>query len=210
MQKRQPIPYVDLEPYAHLSDRDTALALGSRPRYADFHAFWIERDRSGEDDYERPAGRQRCEAGRVQRLGLRCLRMALPGERWCEPHHPEPPPPPAPEAVQEIARLTRLKDSDAPAVVLSLVAEVAAVLVRAHALLDRLEQAPAAPESAATPALVWTVAQAADELGVSKAHLYRMIRENKVPFIRISDSVLRFDPAELKDWMRTRAIPPVR
>lgn len=64
---------------------------------------------------------------------------------------------------------------------------------------------PATPEP-----MLWNVARTAAELGVSRAHIYRLCRENKIPFTRVSESVIRFDPVELRSWITTRTIPAVR
>lgn len=64
---------------------------------------------------------------------------------------------------------------------------------------------PAPPEP-----MLWTVERTATELGVSRSHIYRLIRENKIPFVRLSESVLRFDPPTLRQWIVDRQIRAVR
>lgn len=56
------------------------------------------------------------------------------------------------------------------------------------------------------PPLVWTAAQTAGELGISKAHLYRLVRENKVPFVRVG-RLVRFQPDDVRSWLDERTVP---
>ena len=60
-----------------------------------------------------------------------------------------------------------------------------------------------------TTPLLWTVAQAAEELQVSPKHLYRMVKDKRVPYVRVGAS-LRFSPAELQKWLADKQIPAVR
>ena len=47
-----------------------------------------------------------------------------------------------------------------------------------------------------------SIREAAHALGVSKAHLYRLIKAGKIPFYKLSSRVLRVDLAELRGFMR--------
>jgi excisionase family DNA binding protein len=90
----EPRGFLDLAPYADLTPRQVAATLDPAGHFG--HRDWIadavERERSGYDDAKiATAGRLRCEAGRASKAYLRCLRPALPGERWCKPHHPAAP-----------------------------------------------------------------------------------------------------------------------
>jgi excisionase family DNA binding protein len=42
----------------------------------------------------------------------------------------------------------------------------------------------------------------AEELRVSKQFLRQLVRKNKIPFYRLSARTLRFDPNEVREYMR--------
>lgn len=94
---RRPQPFVDLTPYAGMTDRQVARALGVHPDDVSLELRAIRDERTGVNDL-RLQGKPRCEAGRLNDHGLRCPQPAREGERWCNRHHPTP-----------------LKRSDAPA-----------------------------------------------------------------------------------------------
>lgn len=58
--------------------------------------------------------------------------------------------------------------------------------------------------------MLWTVERTAKELSLSKAHIYRMVREKRIPFIRISDAAIRFSPAALQQWQQDRTVQAVK
>jgi len=47
-----------------------------------------------------------------------------------------------------------------------------------------------------------SIAEAAKALSISERHLYRLIRENRVPFYNLSPRTTRVDLNELRDYMR--------
>lgn len=57
--------------------------------------------------------------------------------------------------------------------------------------------------------LLWTVARAAEELSISEGHLYRLVKQKRVPFVRVESSV-RFSPAALQKWLQDKQIEAVR
>lgn len=63
--------------------------------------------------------------------------------------------------------------------------------------------------NAVTTPLLWTVAQAAEELQVSSKHMYRLVKENRIPYIRVGAS-LRFSPDELRRWLTAKQVPAVK
>lgn len=60
-----------------------------------------------------------------------------------------------------------------------------------------------------SPPLLWTVERAAAELSLSKQHIYRLTRENKIPFVRVGTAV-RFSPAALQQWLADKQVEAVR
>lgn len=60
-----------------------------------------------------------------------------------------------------------------------------------------------------TTPLLWTVAQAAEEMQISSKHLYRLCKEKRVPYIRVGAS-LRFSPDELRKWLTAKQVPAVK
>jgi excisionase family DNA binding protein len=57
--------------------------------------------------------------------------------------------------------------------------------------------------------LVWDVDTAAAALGLSKAHVYRLVSENRIPFRRMG-RLIKFRPAELEAWIDSRTVKAVR
>lgn len=51
-------------------------------------------------------------------------------------------------------------------------------------------------------AFLVSVPEASKALGVSKAHLYRLIKRGKVPSYKLSARTTRIDPDELRDFVR--------
>jgi excisionase family DNA binding protein len=54
--------------------------------------------------------------------------------------------------------------------------------------------------------LLWDVDRTAVELAISKAHLYRLIREKRVPFVRVG-RLVRFHPKDVRAWLAERTVP---
>jgi hypothetical protein len=101
-----PSPFVDLAPYEGMPDRQVLLALGARPGQVSYYKKALQRERNGAV-LVHVNGEERCQAGVVTQLGLRCRRVALSGERWCHQHHPDPPVGAQSPALQARARLRR-------------------------------------------------------------------------------------------------------
>ncbi len=55
---------------------------------------------------------------------------------------------------------------------------------------------------------LWQVPRVASELTVSEAHVYRMVREKRIPFLRIGKA-LRFDPKDIQAYLDERRVPAV-
>jgi excisionase family DNA binding protein len=64
--------------------------------------------------------------------------------------------------------------------------------------------------SAAGTRRLLTTRQVADFLGVSPATVLRRWRAGELPGIRLGSNVLRFDPAELEQWLDDRRAPKAR
>lgn len=59
--------------------------------------------------------------------------------------------------------------------------------------------------------LLWTVKRTAAELSLSEQYIYRLVRENRIPFVRPAGSnAIRFSPAALQQWLNDRQIPAVQ
>ena len=50
----------------------------------------------------------------------------------------------------------------------------------------------------------WNYDQLGQHLGLSKNTLYSMVHRKLIPFIRISDRLVRFDPLEIEAWIDGR------
>jgi excisionase family DNA binding protein len=53
---------------------------------------------------------------------------------------------------------------------------------------------------------LWDAERVAAELGISKQHIYRLVRHNRIPFVRI-DRLVRFHPDKIHAWVETRSVP---
>jgi excisionase family DNA binding protein len=51
--------------------------------------------------------------------------------------------------------------------------------------------------------------EAAEFLGVAQSTLYGYVREHRIPHLRLSPRVLRFDRDELTAWLEARHVLPV-
>jgi excisionase family DNA binding protein len=210
IRRSEPTPFVDLEPYAGLSDLRVARALGAtRTDVARFLAGRVAEERSGERDRGVPAGRSRCEAGNKTWGGLRCFRLALPDDRWCGTHHPAPPQPlPKPTRLTEWDLRLR-PDGDLISAVYKLtnrMDDVGRTLVALAGRLERLEERVGM--GGGVEALLDT-GQAAELLGLAPRTVSKLVKERRVPFIRMG-SRLRFRAADLDEWLAEQTTREVR
>lgn len=60
-----------------------------------------------------------------------------------------------------------------------------------------------------TEPLLWTPDQVAERLQLSKAHVYRLAQQHRLPYCRIGNS-LRFRPAEIEKWLDEKTIKAQR
>lgn len=51
-----------------------------------------------------------------------------------------------------------------------------------------------------------TLAEVAERLGVGERHIRRLVAERRIPFVKWGH-LLRFDPAELEDWIEAARRP---
>ena len=51
-----------------------------------------------------------------------------------------------------------------------------------------------------------TIDQLAEQLGITTRHVRRLIAERRVPYLKVS-KLVRFDPAEVADWLDDRRMP---
>lgn len=51
-----------------------------------------------------------------------------------------------------------------------------------------------------------SVKQVAKWLGVGQSTVYGWVNENKIPFIKLPGSVVRFKAAELERWIKERTV----
>jgi excisionase family DNA binding protein len=51
-----------------------------------------------------------------------------------------------------------------------------------------------------------TIDQLAQRLGVTVRHVRRLVAEKRVPYYKVG-RLVRFDPAEITDWLATRRVP---
>ncbi len=206
-QRPDPPPFLDLTPYAHLSDVEVSQELGFTRRGTNRAAPEIVDERSGRYDAAVLPGRKRCEAG-VKAWGmLRCHRMAVPAERWCQQHHPAPPPPLSAPARLHPWDLSLRPDGPLLNAIYELSDRVAAHTAAVELVLDRLQRTEAAAETV-QPAFL-SVKQAADYMGVSSATVYRMCMEHRLPYVRVG-SHYRFGLRDLDAWLAARTTKPVR
>jgi excisionase family DNA binding protein len=59
-------------------------------------------------------------------------------------------------------------------------------------------------ESAEGPRRLMKMNEAADYLNCSKSHLWRMVKKEEVPFLRLG-KLVRFEPDQLKKWAAEQA-----
>jgi excisionase family DNA binding protein len=51
---------------------------------------------------------------------------------------------------------------------------------------------------------LWTVREAAAFLRLTATSLYRLVEDNQIPYIRVSERRLRFRRADLENWLNGR------
>ena len=51
-----------------------------------------------------------------------------------------------------------------------------------------------------------TIDQLAEQLGITTRHVRRLIAERRVPYLKVG-KLVRFDPAEIADWLDDRRMP---
>ena len=61
------------------------------------------------------------------------------------------------------------------------------------------------PKSDVSPKLL-TVKQLANSLSVSSGIVYRMVRENRIPYIQAGKKCFRFDPQAIQRWKEQKAV----
>jgi excisionase family DNA binding protein len=54
-----------------------------------------------------------------------------------------------------------------------------------------------------------TMDQLAERLGVTRRHVRRLVDERRVPFLRVG-RFIRFDAAEIADWLNRSRVPGLR
>lgn len=62
-------------------------------------------------------------------------------------------------------------------------------------------------ESHDFPEALWAIEEVAARLGVPVRHVRRLVAERRIPFIKWGH-LLRFDRAELEDWLNSARFPP--
>lgn len=50
-----------------------------------------------------------------------------------------------------------------------------------------------------------TIRELADLLGVSKTHIYSLVAKDRIPYIKLSPKLLRFDRTEIERWIEERS-----
>jgi excisionase family DNA binding protein len=51
-----------------------------------------------------------------------------------------------------------------------------------------------------------TIDQLAQRLGITVRHVRRLVADKRVPYYKVG-RLVRFDPAEITDWLATRRVP---
>ncbi len=210
---RQPRPeppaFVDITPWASLSNADVARKLGSRTKgNIGYLTPYIAEERSGLHDRAVPEGHERCKAGVKTRRLLRCSLSVPQGTRWCWKHHPQPPKPRDLERRLNDWDLAVRPDGDLVRAVYELTDRVMAQTSILNAALARLERVEERAESVEPLALL-TVKQAAELLGVTTTTVYNLCQRNRIPFVRWGRA-LRFRSADLDEWLATKSTQPRR
>lgn len=195
--------FVDITPYADLSDEQVARKLGVKGSEISYVVGWIADERAGL--LGGPEGR--CEAGTKRWGWLRCHRPALPSERWCGHHHPTSPTPPMTAARLDPRDLAARPDGAVLQALYELTdqqRDLARAVDAALSRVDRVEE-----RQAEHPPELLTVTQAAELLAVSRRSVYRMCHEHRLPWLRVGREY-RFRSRDLEKWLTDRTIRRVR
>lgn len=153
------------------------------------------------------AGRGRCEAGVKEWDFVRCQRSSPRGEKWCTQHHPSPAKPPPLERRLNPWDLRLRPDGDVISELYRLNDHVREMDLRLQLAMDKLERAER--RQAGPGKSVLDATQAAELLGVSRATVYAMCRENRLPYARLG-SRYRFQASQLDAWLSEKTIRTVR
>jgi excisionase family DNA binding protein len=202
-----PVPFVELTPYEGMPDKDVLLALGAPKVGFSYYKSALQRERSrlaSSWSTDSP----RCEAGVASQLGLRCPRSALPGERWCRMHHPEPPVGVASPAEQARVRLRRDQlwqrpDGRVLEAMYELTDRVDDLCAAAQTVMDRSHRLEAAAGERATSA--WLSADEAAEYARRKrSAVTRAAAAGELSGVRQGvRGSWSFRPADLDRWLES-------
>lgn len=195
--------FVDITPYAHLTDEQVARALGVARKQVDYVAAWIADERAGLLGPDEG----RCEAGTKRWGWMRCHRRALPDERWCGPHHPTPPSPTLPPARLDDWELKARPDGALLQAIYDLTDQQRDLTRLIGSVLDRLDRAEQREQDDGPELL--TTQQAAALLGVTHRTIHDMCRNHRLPWLRIGRQY-RFRPRDLDAWLAARVIRTLR
>ena len=53
------------------------------------------------------------------------------------------------------------------------------------------------------------ISEAAEYLGVAEKTLYHWVSQRKIPFVKLSHKVLRFDPIRINEWVEENTVETV-
>jgi excisionase family DNA binding protein len=62
----------------------------------------------------------------------------------------------------------------------------------------------------ATPPPLWNTAQCAEYLGVSRATVRSLVKQDRIPWVRVGERGIRFQPDDLAVWVASRQHQAVR
>lgn len=193
----------DPPPYRELTDADRKAAEDDDDWLSDY----VLRESADRFRKQAALGRGRCEAGVKRWDLLRCQRSSDPGERWCSQHHPAPPEPLPSERRLHSWDLRVRPDGDLIAAVYGLADRVEAMERLLSANLERLSRAD--ERNSEDVPQVLDAAQAANYLGISRAYLYKLCKQHRVPFARVG-GLYKFQTSELDGWLTRKTLPAVR
>jgi excisionase family DNA binding protein len=54
------------------------------------------------------------------------------------------------------------------------------------------------------------ISEASEYLGVAEKTLYHWVSQRRIPFVKLSHKVLRFDPARIDKWVEKNTVDTVR
>ena len=201
--KPDPPDYVDLTPYEGMNDRDVLLALGVRKGDVRYYKDALERQRRAESLHA-ARGEERCEAGIAANFGLRCTLAALPGERWCRRHHPQPPVGVLSATEQARVRLRhdqlwQRPDGRVIEAIYALTDSVEELCATTREVVDRAQRL----ESAAADPSTWlNIDEAAAYTRRSRASLARAANSGELSGVReTARGPWSFRPTDLDKWL---------